>query len=221
MSFTCERGGLSVDLVLGLRAWEAIAAGVAFGLSLIVAIGPQNAYVLVQGVHRRHVGLVVGTCALSDVLMIGVGVTGAGAALAGRPEVARIATAGGVAFLLGYGAFALRRALRPAPREPDGGTAVARGRRAALLSCLAFTWLNPGVYVDTVFLVGPVAVAHGGQRWTFAAGAMVASVGWFVLLGYGARFLRPALRRPGAWRVLDLAVATVMAATATRLVLAG
>ena len=211
----------SVDRVLEPREWEAVAAGVAFGLSLIVAIGPQNAYVLVQGVHRRHVGLVVGTCALSDVLMIGVGVTGAGAALAGRPEIARTATAGGVAFLLGYGAFALRRALRPVAQEVDEGAAVAQTRRAALLACLAFTWLNPGVYVDTVFLVGPVAVAHGGQRWGFAVGAMLASVGWFVLLGYGARFLRPALRRPGAWRVLDLAVATVMATTAARLVLTG
>lgn len=211
----------SVDGVLGLREWEAAAAGVAFGLSLIVAIGPQNAFVLVQGVQRRHVGLVVGTCALSDVLMIGVGVTGAGAALAGRPEIARFATAGGVAFLLGYGAFALRRALRPAAPDVDAEAAVAQSRRVALLTCLAFTWLNPGVYVDTVFLVGPVAVAHGDQRWGFAAGAMLASVVWFAVIGYGARFLRPALRRPGAWRVLDLAVATVMAATAARLVLAG
>jgi L-lysine exporter family protein LysE/ArgO len=203
--------------VIGVPGLEAAAAGLAFGLSLIVAIGPQNAYVLVQGVHRRHVGLVVGTCALSDVLMIGAGVSGAAAALAGRPEVARIATVGGITFLLGYGGFALRRALRPASAELDGGAAVTRGRRAALLSCLAFTWLNPGVYVDTVFLVGPVAVAHGGQRWTFAAGAMLASVGWFVVLGYGARLLGPALRRPGAWRVLDVVVAAVMAATAVRI----
>lgn len=202
----------------GLRAIEAGAAGVAFGLSLIVAIGPQNAYVLVQGLHRRHVGLVVLTCAVSDVLMIAAGVTGAGAALAGRPEVGRIATAGGIAFLLGYGAFALRRALRPGAGDLDGGAAAARGRRAALVSCLAFTWLNPGVYVDTVFLVGPVAVAHGAQRWTFAAGAMIASVAWFAALGFGARVLRPALRRPGAWRVLDLAVAGVMAITAARLI---
>jgi L-lysine exporter family protein LysE/ArgO len=206
--------------VSGFRVIEAGAAGVAFGLSLIVAIGPQNAYVLVQGLHRRHVGLVVLTCALSDVLMIAAGVTGAGAALAGRPEVARIATAGGIAFLLGYGAFALRRALRSGASELDGGASVARGRRAALISCLAFTWLNPGVYVDTVFLVGPVAVAHGSQRWTFAVGAMIASVTWFVTLGFGARLLRPALRRPGAWRVLDLAVAAVMSITAVRLIAA-
>ena len=203
-----------------MRELEAVAAGVAFGLSLIVAIGPQNAYVLVQGVHRRHVGLVVATCAVSDVLMIGAGVAGAGAALAGRPEVARNATAGGVAFLLGYGAFALRRALRPGAGPVDSGAAVARTARSALASCLAFTWLNPGVYVDTVFLVGPVAVAHGAQRWTFAGGAMLASVAWFVVLGYGARLLRPALSRPGAWRALDVAVAAVMAVTAVRLLAA-
>ena len=221
MSFIVGASRPSVDGVIGSSGLAAAAAGLAFGLSLIVAIGPQNAYVLVQGVHRKHVGLVVGTCALSDVLMIGVGVSGAGAALAGRPELARIATAGGIAFLVGYGAFALRRALRPRAAGMDASAGVARGRRAALLNCLAFTWLNPGVYVDTVFLVGPVAVAHGAQRWTFAAGAMVASGAWFVALGFGGRLLRPALRRPGAWRVLDLAVAAVMGVTAVRLLAAG
>ena len=206
--------------MIGLPDLAAAAAGVAFGLSLIVAIGPQNAYVLVQGVHRRHVGLVVATCAVSDVLMIAVGVSGAGVALAGRPALARIATAGGVVFLIGYGAFALRRALRSGASDLGDGAAVARSRRSALASCLAFTWLNPGVYVDTVFLVGPVAVAHGAQRWSFAGGAMLASVAWFVLLGYGGRLLRPALSRPGAGRVLDLAVAGVMAVTAVRLLAA-
>jgi len=198
----------------------ALAAGLAFGLSLIVAIGPQNAYVLVQGVHRRHVGVVVATCAVSDVLLIAGAVAGAGAARAGRPVVTEVATAGGVAFLLGYGLLALRRALRPATAGGLAGRGEATsGRSPVLLSCLAFTWLNPGVYVDTVFLVGPVSVAHGDQRWAFGVGAIIASVAWFVALGYGARLLRPALRRPGAWRWLDLAVAAVMTGTALRLAL--
>jgi L-lysine exporter family protein LysE/ArgO len=197
---------------------ESALAGLAFGLSLIVAIGPQNTFVLVQGVRRRHVALVVGTCAVSDVLMIAVGVAGAGAVLAGRPLLENVLTGAGVAFLLAYGALALRRAVRPSAVAVDGP--ATQSWRAALLTCLAFTWLNPGVYVDTVFLIGPVSHAHAGQRWAFAEGAMAASVAWFVGLGYGARLLAPALGRPSAWRALDAAVAGVMALTAARLVAA-
>jgi len=207
-----------VDFVAGIEQLGAAVSGVVFGMSLIVAVGPQNAFVLVQGARRRHVTLVVGTCAISDLLMIGAGVAGAGAALAGRPGLARALTFAGVAFLLGYGALALRRAIHP------DAASVARGPsattwRIALLTCLAFTWLNPGVYVDTVFLIGPVSQSHGGQRWWFAAGAMLASVVWFVGLGYGARLLTGVLSRPRIWRVVDGAVAAVMAVTATRLLI--
>src|SRR3954470_20095743 len=117
----------------------AIASGVVFGMSLIVAVGPQNAFVLVQGARRRHVTLVVGTCAISDLLMIAAGVAGAGAALAGRPGLARALTFAGVAFLLGYGALALRRAIRPDVAAVGRG-ATAATWRIALLTCLAFTW---------------------------------------------------------------------------------
>jgi L-lysine exporter family protein LysE/ArgO len=192
-------------------------AGLLFGLSLIVAIGPQNAYVLRQGVRREHVALVVGTCAVSDLVMIAAGVGGAGAALAGRPWLNRWLTAAGVAFLLGYGALALRRALRPSALQVTGGPSR-QSWRGVLIACLAFTWLNPGVYVDTVFLVGPVAHSHAGARWWFAAGAMAASVAWFVGLGYGSRRLGRLLARPQAWRALDGLVAAVMALTALRMI---
>ena len=209
----------SLECVDGAEQLGAVLSGLVFGLSLIVAIGPQNTYVLVQGVRRRHVTLVVGTCAVSDLAMIGVGVAGAGAALAGRPDLARLLTFAGVAFLLGYGALALRRAVRPGPLSLGRGT-PSQTWRVALLTCLAFTWLNPGVYVDTVFLVGPVSQSHGAQRWWFAGGAMLASVVWFVALGYGARLLARLLSRPRSWRALDAAVAAIMAVTATRLLLA-
>jgi L-lysine exporter family protein LysE/ArgO len=197
---------------------ESALAGLAFGLSLIVAIGPQNTFVLVQGVRRRHVAVVVGTCVASDLLMIAAGVGGAGALLATRPAVGRVLTGAGIAFLLTYGALAVRRAVRPTAITVDA--APTQSRRAALLACLAFTWLNPGVYVDTVFLVGPVSHAHGTGRWDFALGSMAASIAWFLVLGYGARLLAPALGRPSAWRTLDAAVAGVMALSAVRLIAA-
>ena len=191
-------------------------AGLLFGLSLIVAIGPQNAYVLRQGLRREHVLLVVAVCAAADVAMIGAGVAGAGAALAGRPAVESVLTGAGAAFLLGYGAFALRRALRPSVLS-IGDADPRAGWPAVLAAGLAFTFLNPGVYVDTVFLVGPVSQSHGGQRWWFAYGAMLASVAWFVGVGYGARLLGRVLTSRRAWRVLDASVALVMTATAVRL----
>ena len=194
-----------------------VLAGVAFGLSLIVAIGPQNAYVLEQGIRGRHVLLVVATCAASDVALIAVGVAGAGAAVAGRPWLSDVLTASGAAFLVGYGALALRRVMRPSGSGWSNAPAVDPSWRRALAACLAFTWLNPGVYVDTVLLVGPVAHSHG-HRWAFALGAMAASVAWFVVLGYGAQRAGGLLRRPAAWRVLDAAVASVMAVTAVRLI---
>jgi L-lysine exporter family protein LysE/ArgO len=196
----------------------AAASGLFFGLSLIVAIGPQNAYVLRQGLRRERVLLVVGVCTAADVLMIAAGVGGVGVALAGRPELEVVLTGLGAAFLLGYAALAVRRAVRPSAltvTDVDTRTSLT----AVLAACLAFTFLNPGVYVDTVFLVGPVAQSHGDQRWWFAAGAMVASGGWFAGLGYGARLLGRVLTSRRAWRVLDLVVAVVMTGTAVRLLL--
>jgi L-lysine exporter family protein LysE/ArgO len=208
----------SVERVNRTEHLGAIASGVLFGLSLIVAVGPQNTFVLVQGARRRHVTLVVGICAVSDLAMIVAGVAGAGAALAPHPAVGRGLVVVGAVFLVAYGALALRRAMRPAVLSP-GSRAPSQTWRVALLTCLAFTWLNPGVYVDTVFLVGPVSHSHGDQAWWFAAGAMLASVLWFVVLGYGARLVSRVLSRPRAWRVLDAGVAAVMAVTASRLIL--
>jgi L-lysine exporter family protein LysE/ArgO len=191
-------------------------AGLVFGLSLIVAIGPQNTYVLRQGLRREYVLLVVGVCAVSDVAMIAVGTGGAGAVLTDRAWLVRLVGLAGATFLLGYAALAARRALRPAATS-DGRSPGPRSAATALAACLAFTWLNPGVYVDTVLVLGPVSHSHGGHAWWFAAGAMLASVLWFGALGFGARIVGPLFERPRAWRVLDAAVAVVMTLTAVRL----
>lgn len=199
-------------------------AGLGFGLSLIVAIGAQNAFVLRQGVRREHVGVVVAVCAVSDVVLYAAGTAGLGALVTRHPEVVEVARWAGAAVVLGYGALAARRAWRGdeagLEAAPSGAVADAGRRvRPVLLTALALTWLNPHVYLDTIVLQGSLAASHGDLRWAFTAGAAVSSVLWFVGLGYGARLLAPVLSRPGAWRVVDGVVAAIMLVVAVSLVL--
>ncbi len=193
----------------------ALLSGLALGLSLIVAIGAQNAYVLRQGLRRSHVAPVVGVCVLSDAALIGAGVLGAGALVTRYPAALTAVRIGGAVFLLGYAVLAARRALRPQVLAPAEGTAA--GPAAAVATTLALTWLNPHVYLDTVVLLGGFSGTWGEQRWWFAAGAVAGSTLWFLALGYGAALLRPVFARPGAWRVLDGAIAAVMTALAVSL----
>ncbi len=213
------------------------AAGFGLMMSLIVAIGAQNILVLKQGIRRQHVGLVVALCAASDAILIGAGVAGLGAAVEAVPELLVAARYGGAAFLLAYAALSARRALQaPAGSGPleerEPLASVAAGRRpgavatveraptasTVALTTLALTWLNPHVYLDTVFLAGSVAATHGAGRWLFALGGAAASLTWFLALGLGARWLAPVLRSPGAWRALDGLVAVMMVAIAWSLV---
>ncbi|MFD4991198.1 LysE/ArgO family amino acid transporter [Cellulosimicrobium cellulans] len=214
-----------------LSALSPLAAGLAAGLSLIVAIGAQNAFVLRQGLRREHVLPVVLVCALSDLVLIAAGTAGLGALVTGAPALLTVVRWGGAAFLLTLAALAARRALRPGGLDPASG-AGATSARAAVGTSLALTWLNPHVYLDTVLLLGSLAAgyaaAHAGAagdpdaaRWLFGAGAMVASVLWFTALGFGARLLAPVFARPGAWRVLDGAIAVVMATIGVSLLLGG
>ncbi|MFD5711082.1 LysE/ArgO family amino acid transporter [Streptomyces pharetrae] len=196
----------------------AAAAGFGTGLSLIVAIGAQNAFVLRQGVRREAVLAVVGICALSDALLIALGVGGIGAVVVAWPgALTAIGWIGG-AFLIGYGALAARRVLRPAAEGLRTEGEAATSRRRAVLTCLAMTWLNPHVYLDTVFLLGSVAADQGPLRWTFGIGAALASLCWFTALGFGARLLSRRLARPSAWRVLDGVLAVTMIALGISLV---
>jgi L-lysine exporter family protein LysE/ArgO len=188
----------------------AAVAGLGMGLSLIVAIGAQNAFVLRQGLRLEHVAPVVAVCAVSDALLILAGVAGNSWLSARLPDAITVIRVGGAVFLLGYAGLAARRALRPAAIAVDAG-GTRNGLLATVLTCLALTWLNPHVYLDTVLLLGSVADSRGAGKWWFAGGAVAGSLLWFGALGFGARLLRPLFARPAAWRVLDAVIAVVMA----------
>lgn len=235
---------------------SSLLAGLGLGLSLIVAIGAQNLFVLRQGIRREHVFAVAAICALSDLALIMLGVSGVGAVLQAVPWLVEGIRWAGAAFLVVYGLLAARRAIRPSGEalevdaEPvveavEGGRASAdgatsggpaasatptlvrptaagprrQGLAAALLTCLALTWLNPHVYLDTVFLLGSIANTHGDGRWAFAVGAGLASIAWFFGLAYGSRLLGGVLASPRAWRVLDAVIAVVMITLGVMLVL--
>src|SRR5690242_14785540 len=165
---------------------SSVLAGFGFSLALIVAIGAQNAFVLRQGLRREHVLPVVAICAAADAVLIAAGIGGMGAVLTDAPAVVTAVRWGGAAFLVGYAVLAARRALQPAALTPlDRPPSTLR---ATLLACLAFTFLNPHVYLDTVVLLGAVA-HHDPHQWAFGAGAATASLLWFLALGLGARRL--------------------------------
>jgi len=195
--------------------------GLVTGLSLIIAIGAQNAFVLRLGIEGRNrvIAPVVIICALSDAALILAGVLGMGALVQAAPVAMVVVRMLGAAFLVVYGLWAARRALRPGTLVVTGASG-GTGMRVAVGTVLALTWLNPHVYLDTVLFLGSVASQQGpAERWWWVGGAMLASVLWFTVLGFGARLLRPIFARPGAWRVLDGAIAVVMLALGIRLAL--
>jgi L-lysine exporter family protein LysE/ArgO len=190
--------------------------GLLTGLSLIIAIGAQNAYLLRQGLRRAYVGRVVAVCTVSDFVLILAGVSGIGVIVQHAGWALNAVRWFGVVFLAWYGVSSAWRARHPsalaaASGEPGEGGAVVR-------RIMALTWLNPHVYLDTVVLLGSVANAHGGSgRWWFAVGACVASTLWFVGLGFGARLAAGLLATPRAWQVLDLLIAATMLGIAVKL----
>ncbi|MXG89670.1 LysE family transporter [Nocardioides flavescens] len=197
---------------------DSAVAGLLTGLTLIVAIGAQNAFVLRQGLAREHVLPVVAICAISDLLLILAGVAGIGTVVRQAGWLVEVVRWLGVAFLTWYGVRTLLQA-----RRASGLAAAApepMSLRSAVLRVVALTWLNPHVYLDTVLLLGSIANTHGHPgRWWFAAGASVASVLWFSGLGFGARVFSPLLARPRAWQVLDVLIGLTMLAIAIKLAL--
>jgi L-lysine exporter family protein LysE/ArgO len=190
-------------------------AGFFAGLSLIVAIGAQNAYVLRLGLARNHVAIAVAICASADVALIVAGVAGIGAIVRSHPEVLTVVRWVGVVYLLGYAAHSFWRARRPEVLLP--GEEPPKPARTVALAMLGFTLLNPHVYLDTVLLLGSLANQYGDERWWFAAGATTASVAWFSTLGFGATVAAPLMSRPITWRILDVVIGLVMVVIAVSL----
>ena len=191
-------------------------SGFSLGLSLILAIGAQNAFVLRQGLRGEHVLAVALTCALSDAILIAAGVAGFGALVEAAPWIVPVFRWGGALFLLVYGAMAALRAIRGGEALEAGSGTTSLG--AALGTCLALTWLNPHVYLDTLVLLGSIST-QAAVPLAFGAGAMVSSFVFFFGLAYGAALLRPVFARPSAWRVLDAIIALVMWVIAAKLML--
>jgi L-lysine exporter family protein LysE/ArgO len=205
--------------------WLAFSHGAALCASLIVTIGAQNAFVLRQGIMRSHVGKIVLLCTVSDFILIAAGVGGASVLVERYPVFVHTMLYVGLAYLAWFGINALRRAVRPghaameveAPGQPASananGAPLQSAQRAMpiVLMTLAFTWLNPHVYLDTFLLIGTAGAREAaGGRAAFALGAMAVSAVWFVGLGYGAHALAPLFRRAMAWRVLDGAIGSMI-----------
>jgi L-lysine exporter family protein LysE/ArgO len=192
--------------------------GFLLGLSLIVAIGAQNAFVLRQGLRREHVFAICAVCAGSDAVLIAAGVAGFGALVNAAPWLAPAMRFGGAAFLLAYALRSLWSAWRkPGVLNPSAD--VQKSLSATLLTCLAFTWLNPHVYLDTIMLLGAISTRFPGQEASFALGAMTGSFLFFFALGYGAIGLRPIFASPASWRALEALVALTMWTIAFKLIM--
>jgi L-lysine exporter family protein LysE/ArgO len=200
--------------------WVAAALqGLGLSAGLILAAGPQNAFILRQGLRHEHVGTVVAIAAFCDVMLILAGAFGLATLLNAQPALLGVAMWGGAAFLVCYALFALRRALdfRSSLAAAQSGVA---SRAAAAAASWALALLNPHVYLDTVVLLGTVASSFADlpARAAFAAGASAVSILWFAGLGYGARLLAPVFAKPIAWRIVDLSVAAIMGTVAYSLV---
>lgn len=191
--------------------------GLLTGLSLIVAIGAQNAFVLRQGLTRKHITVVVLICAFSDALLIAAGTAGFGAVLQGAPMVITAFKWLGVAYLFWFAFGSFRRALKTESLQASHQTAA--NLKTVVLTVLGFTYLNPHVYLDTVIFVGSLSAQHGNQNWVFAAGAMTASFLWFAGLGFGAKAAAPYLAKPIFWRILDTVIGLTMVTVAINLLL--
>ncbi|MDK9735929.1 LysE/ArgO family amino acid transporter [Vibrio sp. D404a] len=192
-------------------------SGFSLGLSLILAIGSQNAFVLKQGLKNQHVFIVCLVCAVSDALLISFGVTGFGAIVQKFPQIEQLARYGGALFLAVYSFMSFRSAFTE--HHALETHVQTKGSLLKVVSvCLAFTWLNPHVYLDTVVLLGSISTQYQPNEMQFAFGAITASFVFFFSLGFGARFLSPLFSRPQSWKILEFIVGIIMATIALSLI---
>lgn len=195
---------------------HAVVTGFITGLSLIVAIGSQNAFVLRQGLRRAHVLPIVVICALSDAVLICIGVFASGWIATAMPLALPVMRWGGVVFLAVYGGIALHSAWRGGQHlTPADGSS--QSLTAALTTCLMLTWLNPHVYLDTVVLLGAISTDFGASSGLFALGAVGGSIVFFFSLGFGARLLAPLFAKEVSWRALDASICFIMWSIAFKL----
>lgn len=186
----------------------ALIPGFFTGLSLIVAIGAQNAFVIKQGLLRQHVLLIVAICAVSDAALIFLGIGGLGALVQSNTSVLEVIRWFGVLYLTWFGIKSIRSALtNQSLVASESGTTSAK---KIATTVLALTFLNPHVYLDTVILLGSVGNQFNEDRWFFAVGASVASFAWFSTIGFGARAASKYMSKPIFWKILDSAIAVVM-----------
>lgn len=186
----------------------ALIPGFLTGLSLIVAIGAQNAFVIRQGLLRQHILLVVVICAISDAVLIFLGTGGLGTLIQGKPSLLELIRWFGVAYLTWFGIRSFRSAFKSQSLKADEGAAISK--RKIVTTCIALTFLNPHVYLDTVILLGSVANQFDDNRWFFAIGGATASLVWFTAIGYGAKSASKFMSEPIFWKILDSIIATVM-----------
>lgn len=199
-----------MDCVIAPDVLAPVLMGMGTSLSLIVAIGAQNAYILKQGIIGRFIWPIALFCIFSDALLIGLGVLGMGALVDSAAWVLEVLRWGGGLFLLVYGFFAARRAMHPSALTITHDGSGPQTLTKALLIAAAMTYLNPHAYLDTIVFIGGLAAHQGENRWLFYAGALVGSTLWFTFLASCSRFLRPVFANPKAWRILDAGIAVLM-----------
>lgn len=204
---------------MNILHFSAFGEGFVTGAGLIVAIGAQNAFVLKQGILRRHLFITAAICSLIDILLISAGVLGLGAVITEIPVLTIVAAAGGSIFLIAYGIRSFFAAWQPKVLEDGMATENPTTLKATILTLLAFSLLNPHVYLDTVLLLGSIGARHPEvQRISFIAGASTASVLWFFGLTYGSTILTPLFRKKVTWRILDLMIGCVMLLISVKLI---
>lgn len=194
-------------------------SGLGLGLSLIAAIGAQNAFILKQALKKEYIFTICLICSLSDALLISLGVGGFSAVVKSIPWLDPVARYGGAAFLIFYGTNSFISAFKKTHALiPEGGK-VASSYKVVILTCLTFTWLNPHVYLDTIVFMGTISTQFEGHHLEFALGAISASFIFFFAVGYGARLLIPIFKNPRSWKILEFLIGILMYAIALKILL--